>query len=223
MTRHDLLRLRARAFMYVRVCLLAMVFAMIWAAALAAPSAVAQSTTPQYLFLSTSVPNGQGAFVRGITTYTVDTTTGALTQITPPPVQTRAAPGALAINNAGTFLFATATNSASQGAMESFSVGSDGSLTEVGTSPYTISNPLATPVTLAVSPNGQYLYVASSVPANENLPDELPQSTILDVFAVAADGSLTLSATFPYIAVEICDQTTPAPATPIQLLVHPTQ
>jgi hypothetical protein len=50
---HDSLRLRARAFMYVRVCLLAMIFAV----ALVAPSAVAQTTAPQYLFLSTSVPN----------------------------------------------------------------------------------------------------------------------------------------------------------------------
>jgi hypothetical protein len=107
--------------------------------------------------------------------------------------------------------------------VEPFRVGTDGSLTEVVTSPYTISNPLATPVTLAVSPNGQYLYVAASVPANETLPDETPQSTILDVFAIAADGSLTVSTTFPYIAVEFSDQTTPAPATPIQLLVHPTQ
>lgn len=96
----------------------------------------------------------------------MNTTTGALTQITPPPVQTRALPLALAINSASTFLFAAGTNSASQGAMESFSVGSDGFLAEVVTSPYTVSSPLATPMTPAVSPNGQYLYVASSVPAS---------------------------------------------------------
>jgi 6-phosphogluconolactonase (cycloisomerase 2 family) len=130
---------------------------MVFAMALAVLRAVAQTTTPQYLFLTTSVPNGQGAFVPGIVTYTVDTTTGALTQITPPPVQTRGVPGALAINNGGTFLFAIATNSAGQGAVESFSVGSDGSLTEVGASPYTISNPQAAPIMIAVSPNGAYL------------------------------------------------------------------
>jgi 6-phosphogluconolactonase (cycloisomerase 2 family) len=123
MIRHDSLRLRARAFMYVRACLLVMILALV------------QTTTPQYLFLATNVPNGQGAYVPGITRFTVDTTTGALMQITPPPVRTRAQPKALAINNTGSFLFATATNSASQGAVESFSVGSDGSLTEVGTSP----------------------------------------------------------------------------------------
>jgi hypothetical protein len=81
MMRHDSQRLRARACIYVRVCLLAIIFAV----PLVVPSAVAQTTTPQYLFLSTSVPNGQGAFVAGIVTYTVDTTTGALTQITPRP------------------------------------------------------------------------------------------------------------------------------------------
>ena len=139
----------ARALMHVRVCLPAMVFAMVLVlvlvSALAAPSAMAQATTPQYLFTTGGVPNGQGSNVSGILTYIVDTTTGALTQITPPGVQTRATPGALAINNAGTFLFANATNSANQGAVESFNVASDGSLTEVTSSPYTVSNPLATP------------------------------------------------------------------------------
>jgi hypothetical protein len=211
----------ARAFIYVRACLLAMTFAIVFSVALAAPSAVAQTTTPQYLFLSTSVPNGQGAFVAGIVTYTVDTTTGALTQITPPPVQTRGAPGALAINNAGTFLFAAGTNSAGEGAVESFNVASDGSLSEVGTSPFTVSNPQAAPITIAVSPNGAYVYVASSVPFNESTG--APQSTIVDVFAVAANGSLTLSNTFAYSAVQACDNTTPAQLTPIQFFVHPTQ
>jgi hypothetical protein len=45
MIRHDSQRLRARAFMYVRVRLLAMIFALAPAVALGAPSAVAQSTT----------------------------------------------------------------------------------------------------------------------------------------------------------------------------------
>jgi hypothetical protein len=139
----------------------------------------------------------------------------------PPPVQTRGVPGALAINNAGTFLFAIATNSAGQGAVESFNVTSDGSLTEVGTSPYTISNPQAAPISIAVSPNGEALYVASSVPFNEST--EAPQSTIVDVFAVAANGSLTLSNTFAYSAIQACDDMTPAPLTPIQFFVHPTQ
>ena len=79
MMRHDSLCRRARAFMNVRVCLLAMFFGMIWAVALAAPSAVAQSTTPQYLF----VADGDE-----IKTFIVDTTTGALTPITPAPVLT---------------------------------------------------------------------------------------------------------------------------------------
>jgi Lactonase, 7-bladed beta-propeller/Divergent InlB B-repeat domain/Abnormal spindle-like microcephaly-assoc'd, ASPM-SPD-2-Hydin len=219
MIRHDSQRLRAHAFMYVRVCLLAIVFAV----ALATQSAVAQTTTPQYLFLAANVPNGQGAYVNGIITFTVNTTTGALTQITPPPVQTRAQPSALAINNAGTFLFAAATNSAGQGAVESFSVGSDGSLTEVGTSPYTVSNPQATPITLAVSPNGEYLYVASTVPGNSSTPTPTPKSAILDAFAIAAGGSLTLSNSFAYSAVEACNPPTAANLFPVQLYVHPTQ
>ncbi|MGB8685200.1 MAG: beta-propeller fold lactonase family protein [Candidatus Binatus sp.] len=189
--------------------------------ALGASGAVAQSTTPQYFFVSTTVPNGSGNNVPAIVTFTVNTATSALTQIAPPPVQTRAQPGPLAINNAGTFVFEAGTNSAGHGSVEAFSVGSDGALTEVETSPYTVSNPLATPVTLAVSPNGAFLYVASTVPVSQ--ATGAPQSTILDVFTIAANGSLVLSNTFAYSAVEVCDPPTPAQLMPIQLFVHPTQ
>ena len=43
------------------------------------------------------------------------------------------------------------------------------------------------------------------------------------MFAVAADGSLTLSNTFAYSAVEACNPPTPAALFPVQLYVHPTQ
>jgi hypothetical protein len=62
MMRHDSLRLRSRAFMNVRVGLLTMDFAMV----VAMTFAVVQATTPQYLFLTTSVPNGQASHVPGI-------------------------------------------------------------------------------------------------------------------------------------------------------------
>jgi hypothetical protein len=53
MMRHDSQRVPSLASIYVRVCLFAIVFAV----ALTAPSAVAQTTTPQYLFLATNVPS----------------------------------------------------------------------------------------------------------------------------------------------------------------------
>jgi hypothetical protein len=59
------------------------------------------------------------------------------------------------------------------------------------------------------------------VPFNEST--EAPQSTIVGVFAIAANGSVTLSNTVGYSAVQACDQTTPSELTPIPFFVHPTQ
>jgi hypothetical protein len=193
------------------------------AAALSAPGASAQSTTPQYLYVPGGVPNGQGSNVLGITTYTVNQTTGALTQIAAPPVQARGGLGALAVNNTQTFLFAAGLNSAGQGSVEVFNTASDGSLTEVANSPFGISNPEASPQAVAVSPNGSYIYVASTVPSNNSGENTVPESTIVDVFAIGSDGSLTLTTTFPFSAVVACDNTIPTSLTPVQFYIHPTQ
>src|SRR5271156_4470782 len=163
-----------------------------------APAAGAQTTAPEFLFVGQSVP-GQSGNVPGIATYTVNTTTGALAPIAAAPVQTRGqGTGALAINLAGTELFGTTTNSAGQGAVEVFNIASDGSLTEVANSPFGIGQAQALLQLIAVSPNGNFLYAASEMPGDETTP----QSTIVQVFAIAADGSLTLNNTFAYAAVE---------------------
>jgi hypothetical protein len=194
------------------------------AAALSAPGASAQSTTPQYLYVPGAVSNGQGSNVLGITTYTVNQTTGALTQIAAPPVQVRGGLGALAVNNTQTFLFAAGLNSASQGSVEVFNTSSDGSLTEVANSPFGISNPQASPQAVAVSPNGSYIYVASTVPSNNSGENQGPESTIVDVFAIGSDGSLTLTTTFPFSAVVACGENTiPTTLTPVQFYIHPTR
>jgi hypothetical protein len=108
-----------------------------------------------------------------------------------------------------------------------FNTASDGSLTEVANSPFGISNPQASPQAspqaVAVSPNGSYIYVASTVPANSSGENVVPPSTIVDEFAVGSGGSLTLTTTYPFSAIVACDNTTPALLTPVQFYIHPTQ
>jgi Divergent InlB B-repeat domain/Abnormal spindle-like microcephaly-assoc'd, ASPM-SPD-2-Hydin/Lactonase, 7-bladed beta-propeller len=185
------------------------------AISLAVPRAGAQSATPEYLFGSQTVTGPSGS-VAVIATYTVDTTSGALTPITAAPVQPRSPGASLAINPAGTMLFQTTTNSASLGAVGVFSIASDGSLTEVPNSPFGVGQPGNSLMLIAVSPNGKFLYLAFE-------ESGVPPSTIVDVFAIAADGSLSLNNEFTLSAVEFCDPPTPAPLTPIQFYIHPTQ
>ncbi len=187
------------------------------AISLAVPRAVAQTATPEYLFVAQGVPGPSGNVVAGIATYTVDTTSGALTPIAAAPVQPRAQGfGSLAINRAATMLFQTSINSALQNAVGVFSIASDGSLTEVPNSPFGVGQPDASLMLIAVSPNGKFLYLAFD-------ESGVPPSTIVDVFAIAADGSLSLNNEFTFSAVEFCDPPTPAPLTPVQFYIHPTQ
>ncbi len=187
------------------------------AISLAGPRAGAQSAPPEYLFAAQNVPGPSGTTVAGIATYTVDTTTGALTPIAAAPVQPRGQEdGSLAINSAGTMLFQTTINSASLDAVGVFSIASDGSLTEVPNSPFGVGQSGDTLVLIAVSPNGKFLYLAFE-------SSDVPPSTIVDVFAIAADGSLSLNNEFTFSAVEFCAPPTPARLTPVQFYIHPTQ
>ena len=187
------------------------------AISLAAPRAGAQTAPPEYLFVAQNVPGPSGNVVDGIATYTVNTTTGALTPIAAAPVQPRGQGNrSLAINLAGTQLFQTTTNSAGENAVGVFSIAADGSLTEVPNSPFGVGQAGNTLVLIAVSPNGKFLYLAFEGSA-------VPPSTIVDVFAIAADGSLSLNNEFTLSAVEACNPPTPAPLNPIQFYIHPTQ
>ena len=158
------------------------------------PAAHAQASTTQFLFVAQQVAGTSGQ-VQGIVTYTVDSATGSLTPITATPVQPRAAEivGGLAINSASTFLFASSENSAQQGAVSVFAIAADGSLTELDASPFAISTSQGQPAAIAMSPNGQFLYVASAVV----LPYPAASYSILDELAIAADRSLTLRTRSP--------------------------
>jgi uncharacterized repeat protein (TIGR02543 family) len=186
------------------------------------PTTRAQATNPQYLFVSQTLPSP--ATGNGIATYIVDPTTGALTPSGATPVQPRTAViGQLALNPAGTFLFAASQVAADDTDIGVFTVGADGQLTEIPTSPFGLSQATAAPIAVAVSPNGNYLYVASSyTPPGQQDPAQLNE-TLVDVLAIAADGSLSVANTFTITPPNTCSPSQPTYATPVGMYLHPAQ
>ena len=149
-----------------------------------APAANAQGTTTvQYLFA-----NGPGGTNNGglLQTYTVDQTTGALTLITPPPPAFRTPPGTGAVNPAGTFLFLGTQNSAGTAAVSVFTIAANGATAELPASPFAGSS-VGNPLGLAVSPDGKFLYVLSTI-----MGSSISTTAAVDVFSIAGDGTATL-------------------------------
>jgi uncharacterized repeat protein (TIGR02543 family) len=141
----------------------------------------------------------------GVTTYTVNSTTGALTALATPPTISKAPLGNLAVNPAGTFLFATSTNSAGNGTVSVFSIAANGTTTELPASPFGISNPSGTALSLVVGRDGKYLYVGSQSGITSTV------AASIDVFSIAADGTPTVLNTY-----------TLTPAVEVGLFLHPT-
>jgi hypothetical protein len=189
-----------------------------------APAAKAQATSPEYLFVVqplTDPPTGSG-----IVTYIVDPTTGSLTPSSATPLVPRTPiTGGIALNPAGTYLFAVSQFAPDQSNIGVFNVGANGQLTETTGSPYNLSQAKAVPVAAAVSPQGKYLYVASSFtpPPVQGQPDAQPEA-LLDVLAIADDGSLTVSNTIPVAAPSYCPTYAPqGPTAPVGVYLHPTR
>jgi uncharacterized repeat protein (TIGR02543 family) len=175
----------------------ALALALIAAFALA-PTAGAQAAPPQFVFAPTST-NGVGT----ITTYTLNATSGVLTPIAAPPSQPREQVGFMAVNPAGTFLFDT-TGISPGSEIGVFSIAADGSTSEIPASPFSGSNPAASPVALAVGRDGRYLYVLSRYEA------DVP-TALVDVWSIGSDGSLA-----------VINSYTIAPAYPTAMFIHGT-
>jgi hypothetical protein len=187
-----------------------------------APAAKAQATSPEYLFVAqplTNPPTGAG-----IVTYIVDPTTGSLTPSSATPVVPRTPiTGGLALNPAGTYLFAVSQFAVDQSDIGVFSVGANGQLTEVAGSPYQLSQAKEVPVAAAVSPQGKYLYVASSFlpPQQQGQPAPILE-TLVDEMAIADDGSLTVGNTLTVTAPSVCPSHAVAgPTEPVGVYLHP--
>jgi 6-phosphogluconolactonase (cycloisomerase 2 family) len=125
--------------------------------ALSCPAPVALAITPSASFLYVADQSQNLVF-----TFGVDPATGRLTpDPTLPAVPTGSAPSGLAMNAAGTLLYAANRDSES---VSGFSISADNSSTPGALS--AIAGTFSTgssPVALAVDPSGQYLYVTDNV------------------------------------------------------------
>lgn len=113
------------------------------------PQAVAVDSTGSYAYVLTS---------DGVYRYSIDGTTGALTQLTP-ATSAGTSPQAMALlpNSAGDFLYVA--NSGSNDISVYQVDESSGALTEISGSPFPAGD---TPKAITIAPNGQFAYVANS-------------------------------------------------------------
>jgi hypothetical protein len=217
MIRHLSLSRRACASASLAVCrtLLICALASSGFALLLAPTASAQSQT-QYVYVVSN----------GVSTYSVDSTTGAVSLVNAAP--TSSAPpvaGPMVINSSATYLFSIGQNSAGEGAIFVYSIAPNGSIQQTAPSPYSISQPTGSPAALAISQNGQYLYVVSSYPATQtNIAGggtSQYSETFVDLFSIGADVTLTLANTILLPDPDYCNGEVNASTTPFALDLHP--
>jgi Abnormal spindle-like microcephaly-assoc'd, ASPM-SPD-2-Hydin/Lactonase, 7-bladed beta-propeller len=131
-------------------CAAAFLLFAILLAGLAAPTVNAQSPARQFVFTS-----GQ----QSISAYQLDTSNGALTAVPGSPFSVRLNPVALAVNPAGTLLFAANDdNNVSVYSINTMT----GAIAEVPNSPFATGLG-QNPVFLATDPSGKFLYVANQI------------------------------------------------------------
>lgn len=158
------------------------------------PVAIAVDPNSKFVYAGTQGggPNNNGA----ICAYTMDSTTGALSQVLGSPF-----PGgtgvvrSLAVDPTGTFLFAAVSDGVSV-----FRIGASGALTVVGGSPFAAG---ANPENVAVDPAGKFVYVGNN---------SLGSHSLIFGFAIdAATGSLTQIGGSPF----------PSGDTPVFIAIDP--
>lgn len=142
-------------------------------------SFAAQGQNQQFLFVTETA---------GIEAYTINGTTGALVAAPGNPFTDPNSPVSASANPAGTFLFVAN----SSGSVSVFAINqTSGALAEISGSPFPTGSGTQ-PAAVAVSNDGNYLYLAASIDLATS-----SNSGQLDIFSIAADGSLTLNSTVP--------------------------
>lgn len=183
-----------------RTIFTAVIFSLIFGA-FCSPLA-AQTAQPIFLFSL----EGKGVPTGTIHVYTVNSSTGAITEVPGSPFNGGLIPEQLVADPTGRFVYVTNEQSED---ITGFSVDpSSGALSELPGSPYSIGTPpnMSAPVTAAVDPTGRFLYVFASSVANGALEEFLYEYTIDKLTGVltAASSSPTPWASGPgMLAVSI--------------------
>jgi 6-phosphogluconolactonase (cycloisomerase 2 family) len=179
----------------------AQLFLAVAAAFVGVSPALAQSSSPQFVYAA-----GEGS--PNISAFQLNTTTGALTPVSGSPFNGRSNPHALAVDPAGKFLFVanqTANN------ISVFAINqTSGALTEAPNSPFA-SGSGSSPNVLTVDATGKFLFVANSVSTANSSAGEL------DVYQInSTTGALTPSphSLLPATALQIA-------SLPMGIYAHP--
>jgi DNA-binding beta-propeller fold protein YncE len=114
-------------------------------------------------------PSGRFAYVANqgdgtVSAYTIDSTTGALTQLGNSPFLAGRAPVSVAVDPSGKFAYVAnecvSSNDCSSGTVSAYTIDSTtGALTQLSNSPFAAG---AVPFSVAVDPSGKFAYVANS-------------------------------------------------------------
>jgi 6-phosphogluconolactonase (cycloisomerase 2 family) len=145
----------------------------------------AQTTRPIFLFSM----EGKGVPTGTIHVYSVNSSTGAITEVPGSPFNAGLIPEQLVVDSTGRFVYVT--NEQSQD-ITGFSVDpSTGALTELPGAPYSIGTPPNTsaPVVSAVDPTGRFFYVFATSVVNDVLEEFLYEYTIDSVTGVLTAAS----------------------------------
>ena len=148
------------------------------------PTRVAADSTGNHLYVINQTSKDLGA-------YSISRSDGSLSSVPGSPFAIGQTPTSVAVASAGNYVYVSTLNSVSTPTsfVYAFAVQSDGSLTAVPGSPFATVNWAQT---LAVDPQGKFLYVSSS-------PETSTASTSqVDAFAIGADGALTPVPGTPY-------------------------
>ena len=148
-------------------------------AAVCSPLA-AQTSRPTFLFLL----EGKGVPTGTIHVFTVNPSTGAITEVAGSPFNAGLTPNQLVVDPTGRFLYVTNQQSED---ITAFSVdSSSGVLTELPGSPFPIGG---APVTSGIDPTGRFFYVFAMNIMNGSLWEFLYEFTIDDVTGVLTAAS----------------------------------
>ena len=121
----------------------------------------APTTTTKHYFAY--VVNG-GAHT--VSAYSINSSTGALTQVSGSPFATGTGPQGIAADPAGKFLYVANYGAGGGNTVSAYMINaSSGALTQVSGSPFTIGSSGSGPIALAVDPTGKFLYAAKMAPA----------------------------------------------------------
>jgi 6-phosphogluconolactonase (cycloisomerase 2 family) len=120
------------------------------------------TVTPNAKFLYTSAANATAPLTK-VCVFSISSSSGALTEVTGgaggSPVAVGAAPQGLAADGQGHFLYVA---NSGDNTVSAFTIGSDGRLTAVAGSPFSLPAGATGPVDVNSDPSGQFLYVVNN-------------------------------------------------------------